>query len=273
MPQLDLDKKHILRILVNFLSNGVKYTNQGGVTLRAKFQEDTSDTGTLQFEVEDTGIGIAEDRQLEMLKPYEQTGALQIRMEGTGLGLAISHSLIELMGGKMSLKSQLGKGSTFCVELPGVHYRKPVASGEGQPVTKACDCGTMSLLLVDDLEMNLRVLAAVCKKFGFKNIVTAHPARAAISYREISACIDKTITKIESEIIKVLQRTPPELYSNIVRNGIWLAGGGSLLRGISQRFSEKVNIGFHVAEDPLKAVARGTCLALKGTDHYPFLIS
>lgn len=105
-----------------------------------------------------------------------------------------------------------------------------------------------------------------------KNIVTAHPAKAAISYKEISACIDKTISKIESEIIKVLQRTPPELYSNIVKNGIWLAGGGSLLRGIARRFSDRVNIDFHVAEDPLKAVARGTCLALKGTDRYPFLM-
>lgn len=105
-----------------------------------------------------------------------------------------------------------------------------------------------------------------------KNLVTAHPATAAITYKEISSCIDKTISKIESEIIKVLQRTPPELYSNIVRNGIWLAGGGSLLRGIAQRFSERVNIDFRVAEDPLKAVARGTCLALKGTDHYPFLM-
>lgn len=104
-----------------------------------------------------------------------------------------------------------------------------------------------------------------------RNMVTAHPAEASISYREIAACIDKTIVKIEGEIIKVLQRTEPELYSNIVRNGIWLAGGGSLLRGIAQRFSEKVNIPFHVAEDPLKAVARGTCLALKGTDRYQFL--
>ena len=180
IPQLDLDKKHLLRILVNFLSNGVKYTNQGGVTLRANFHEDTSDTGTLRFEVEDTGIGIAESRQADMLKPYEQTGALQIRMEGTGLGLAISHSLIELMGGKMSLKSQLGKGSTFIVELPNVHYRKPAASGEGQTIKKACDCGEMSLLLVDDIDMNLRVLAAVCKKFGFKDIVTAHDGVEAL---------------------------------------------------------------------------------------------
>ena len=105
-----------------------------------------------------------------------------------------------------------------------------------------------------------------------RNIVTAHPTQAEITYSEIAGCIDKTIAKIESEIIKVLQRTPPELYSNIVVNGIWLAGGGSLLRGIAKRFSEKVNIPFHVAEDPLKAVARGTCLALKGTDVYPFLM-
>ena len=180
IPQLDLDKKHLLRILVNFLSNGVKYTNQGGVTLRANFHEDTSDTGTLRFEVEDTGIGIAESRQVDMLKPYEQTGALQIRMEGTGLGLAISHSLIELMGGRMSLKSQLGKGSTFIVELPNVHYRKPVASGEGQAVTKVCDCHEMSLLVVDDIDMNLHVLAAVCKKFGFKDIVMAHDGGEAL---------------------------------------------------------------------------------------------
>lgn len=105
-----------------------------------------------------------------------------------------------------------------------------------------------------------------------KNIATAHPTRADISYRDISYCIDKTIAKIEGEIIKVLQRTPPELYSNIVKNGIWLAGGGSLLRGIAQRFTDKVNIQFHVAEDPLKAVARGTCLALKGIGQYPFLM-
>ena len=105
-----------------------------------------------------------------------------------------------------------------------------------------------------------------------KNLVTAHPATAAISYVEISSCIDKTISKIESEIIKVLQRTSPELYSNIVKNGIWLAGGGSLLRGIAKRFSDKINIQFRVAEDPLKAVARGTCLALKATDKYSFLM-
>ena len=105
-----------------------------------------------------------------------------------------------------------------------------------------------------------------------RNMVTGLPLEAAIDYKEIALCIDKTIAKIENEILKVLQRTPPELYSNIVKNGVWLAGGGSLLRGIAKRFAAKVNIDFHVAEDPLKAVARGTCLALKGSDRYPFMM-
>ena len=105
-----------------------------------------------------------------------------------------------------------------------------------------------------------------------KNLATGHPAEAAITYVEVAHCIDKTICKIENEIMKVLQKTPPELYSNIVENGIWLAGGGSLLRGIAERFTEKTNIQFHVADDPLKAVARGTCDALKHTDSYKFLM-
>jgi len=105
-----------------------------------------------------------------------------------------------------------------------------------------------------------------------RNMVTGLPLEAIIDYREIAMCIDKTIAKIENEILKVLQKTPPELYSNIVRNGVWLAGGGSLLRGIAKRFAAKVNIQFHVAEDPLKAVARGTCLALKGSYRYPFMM-
>ena len=105
-----------------------------------------------------------------------------------------------------------------------------------------------------------------------KNIATGHPSEASVTYSEIAHCIDKTICKIENEIMKVLQKTPPELYSNIVETGIWLAGGGSLLRGIAQRFSDKTNIEFHVAEDPLKAVARGTCDALKHTQEYKFLM-
>jgi rod shape-determining protein MreB len=104
------------------------------------------------------------------------------------------------------------------------------------------------------------------------NIMTAHPVEVTISYQEIAHCLDKSVARIESSILHVLEQTPPELYSDIVENGIFLSGGGALLRGIAQRFTEKVNIPFHVAEDPLRAVARGTCIALKDTDHYSFLM-
>ena len=104
------------------------------------------------------------------------------------------------------------------------------------------------------------------------NLMTAHPVDATITYQEIAHCLDKSIAKIESSVLHVLEMTPPELYSDIVENGIYLSGGGALLRGLDKRLTEKVNIPFHVAEDPLRAVARGTCIALKNTSHYSFLM-
>jgi len=104
------------------------------------------------------------------------------------------------------------------------------------------------------------------------NMMTSHPVSVAITHQEIAHCLDRSIAKLELGIMNVLEQTPPELYSDIVENGIFLSGGGSLLRGIAKRFSDKMNIPFHVADDPLRAVARGTCLALKGVDDYPFLM-
>lgn len=104
------------------------------------------------------------------------------------------------------------------------------------------------------------------------NLMTAHPVSITVNHQEIAGCLDKSVSKIEQGIMNVLEQTPPELYSDIVENGIFLSGGGSLLRGIAKRFHEKINIPFHVANDPLRAVARGTCLALKGADSYPFLM-
>jgi rod shape-determining protein MreB len=104
------------------------------------------------------------------------------------------------------------------------------------------------------------------------NIMTAHPVEATITYQEIAHCLDKSISVIETGILHALEQTPPELYADIVENGIFLSGGGALIRGLDKRLSEKVNIPFHVAEDPLRAVARGTCIALKNTDNYSFLM-
>ena len=103
------------------------------------------------------------------------------------------------------------------------------------------------------------------------NLMTAHPVEATITYQEMASCLDKSIMRIEASILHVLEQTPPELYSDIVENGIFLSGGGALLRGLDKRLTEKVNIPFHVAEDPLHAVARGTCIALKHIGNCSFL--
>jgi len=104
------------------------------------------------------------------------------------------------------------------------------------------------------------------------NLMTAMPIEIPISYQEIAHCLDKSISKIETAILSVLEQTPPELYADIVQKGIYLAGGGALLRGLDKRFSDKINIPFHVAEDPLQAIARGTGIALKNIGNFSFLM-
>src|SRR5210317_2126554 len=93
--------------------------------------------------------------------------------------------------------------------------------------------------------------------------MTALPIEIPVSYQEIAHCLDKSISKVETAILGVLEETPPELYADIYRKGIYLAGGGALLKGLSKRLSDKHNIPVHIAEDPLHAVARGTGIALK----------
>ena len=104
------------------------------------------------------------------------------------------------------------------------------------------------------------------------NQMTALPMEVQVSYQEISHCIEKSISKIEAAVLGALEQTPPELYADIVRNGIYLAGGGALLRGLDKRLTDKIGIKFHIAEDPLLAVARGTGVALKNYQRFTFLI-
>jgi rod shape-determining protein MreB len=104
------------------------------------------------------------------------------------------------------------------------------------------------------------------------NQMTALPIEVPVSYQEIAHCLEKSISKIETAILSALEQTPPELYADIVVKGIWLAGGGALLKGLDKRLTDKIGITFHIAEDPLRAVVRGTGIALKNVDNFSFLI-
>lgn len=103
------------------------------------------------------------------------------------------------------------------------------------------------------------------------NKITALPMEVSVSYQEIAHCIDKTISKMEAAVLDALENTQPELYTDIVERGIYLAGGGALLRGLDKRFTDRFGIQFHIAEEPLLAVARGTGVALKNIHRFSFL--
>jgi rod shape-determining protein MreB len=102
--------------------------------------------------------------------------------------------------------------------------------------------------------------------------MTALPVEIPVSHQEIAHCLDKSISKIETAIMAVLEEIPPELYADIYNKGIFLAGGGALLRGLDKRISQKTNIPVTITEDPLHAVARGTGIALKNVDNFQFLL-
>lgn len=104
------------------------------------------------------------------------------------------------------------------------------------------------------------------------NRMSSLPMEVPVTYEEISHCIDKTISRMEAAILAALEETPPELYADIVKNGIYLAGGGALLKGLAKRFTDKMRIEFKIPEDPLHAVAKGTGVALKNINKFSFLI-
>ena len=105
-----------------------------------------------------------------------------------------------------------------------------------------------------------------------RHLLSGIPREVMVSHAEIAQALDKTISKIEAAILNALENTPPELSADILNTGIYMAGGGSLLRGLDKRIEQKTKLKVHVAEDPLRAVARGAGIALKNFDKFPFLI-
>jgi rod shape-determining protein MreB and related proteins len=105
-----------------------------------------------------------------------------------------------------------------------------------------------------------------------RDLMTGIPKEIIVTYSEVAHALDKTISKIEEAILSALEMTPPELSADIYKTGIYLAGGGSMLRGLDKRISQKTKLPVHIAEDPLRAVARGTSIALKNIDKFQFLI-
>ena len=175
------DAKRIGQILINFANNAVKFTEQGEIVLRVLELGRSGGRIRLRFEVEDTGIGIAEDKLQLLFCPFQQLdGSMSRQFEGSGLGLAISKNLAELMNGTVGVSSRPGKGSVFSLELSlpvdSAVSRPEPSSGQLDPTTASvsvpfadgeCLHGR-SILLIEDNKINQEVVQDLLEMFGAK---------------------------------------------------------------------------------------------------------
>ena len=192
LPMLEIDPQRVRQILFNLIGNAAKFTEEGEIRVKASFRNNIGDaTGVFTLSVSDTGCGIAEEDKDKVMNPFVQVGS-QAKIKGTGLGLPICKQLAASMGGQLSFVSQLGKGSTFTLELfdvkkteadkeqPDLFKDEAVRTedttgririgkaGDGRKSVKSCH-----LLIVDDVPLNLSVLKALLKKVGVNDVETA----------------------------------------------------------------------------------------------------
>ena len=167
-PALECDEKRLRQITLNLLGNAVKFTDHGGVTLRIGYQ-----TGYLKLEVEDTGVGIAQDQLEQIFQPFTQLGDVLQKREGAGLGLAITRRIVEAMQGTLEVESSLRQGSCFRVRIPARAVQTenvPHAAAAPPKVVgyrRRQGEGALKILLAEDIADNREVLGAFLKPLGF----------------------------------------------------------------------------------------------------------
>lgn len=229
--------------------------------------------------------GITEVEERAVRDSAEQSGAKEVRMihepmaAAIGIGIDVldpngnmiidigggtSEIAVLALGGIITSKSIKTAGDEFNYDIQE-YMRKKHNILIGEPTSEQIKINVGSA--IEDLENPPEDYEV----FG-RDLLQGIPISVKVNYREIAQALDRSISKIEAAVINALEMTPPELSADIYKTGIYMAGGGSLLRGLDKRISKKTKLKVHVAEDPLKAVARGTAIALKNFDKFPFLI-
>lgn len=203
------DEKRIKQCIINFLTNSIKYTKEGKVTLQVNFVKCAQDMINLHVIVSDTGIGIEEDKMPMLFEPFVRLDRLKNRnVEGTGLGLSITKKLIDRMGGRLSVESVYGKGSVFSFSIPqriisekllGDYKEKSRQIFEAENVRKSFIAPKASILTVDDNRVNITVAKGLLKRLKVQ-------FDSALSGQE---CLDK-IAKKHYDII-LLDHMMPEM--------------------------------------------------------------
>ena len=164
------DQLKISQILINLLGNAIKFTQDGDIWVKVKHKTVNKNLYNLQFEIKDNGIGISQEKQNQMFESFSQ-GSIQINRKygGTGLGLSIVKGLMKILNGKISLESQLGKGTSFFFELPLKHVqpkRKKEIPNESKHIEniKALDLENIKILVVEDNKINQMITKKILTK-------------------------------------------------------------------------------------------------------------
>ena len=230
--------------------------------------------------------GITEVEERAVRDSAEQAGAKEVKMiyepmaAAIGIGLDVlspngnmiidigggtSEVAVLALGGVVTRKSSKTAGDEFNENIIDYMRKKHnIAIGESTAEQVKIHVGA-AIENLDNPPDDYEVLG--------RDLVECIPKSVKVNYQEIAAALDHSISEIESSIISALENTPPESSADIYRNGIYIAGGGALLRGLDKRISKLTKLPVHIADNPLKAVARGTGIALKNFDKYDFLIS
>jgi nitrogen-specific signal transduction histidine kinase/CheY-like chemotaxis protein len=211
---LEGDPGRLRQILINLVGNAVKFTDQGEVTLRVELESGDAERVWLRFGVADTGIGISSEKQTAIFDAFTQAdGSTARRYGGTGLGLSISRRLVELMGGRIWVDSQVGQGSTFRFNV-AFGLCKP--AGISDPASHAC-LANIPVLVVDDNDTNRYVLGEILRKW---NMVVTVADRAAAALEELGQAseqgrpfrvvlADACMPEIDGfELVKRIRRSP-----------------------------------------------------------------
>ena len=168
---ISTDRMKLNQVLINLLSNAIKYTFQGNVTLSVEVVGyTTANKAEILVSVKDTGIGISPENIEAIFKPFVRCEPSQILTSGTGLGLSITQKYLELLGGELTVVSELEKGSNFSFQIPvEVSNVNPELSSEEQPVSKTDNEERKSyrILIVDDNATNRKLLTKFVSRFGF----------------------------------------------------------------------------------------------------------
>ena len=181
------DPLRLEQILINVLANAMKFTPDGGQISLWVVQKDTAPAGYADFEfhIKDNGIGMSEEFQKHIFEQFarERTSTVS-KIQGTGLGMAITKSLVDMMGGGITVKSEQGKGSEFTISL-----RFPIGeakTGQTPPAAKASAFTGKKLLVVEDNELNLEIASTLLKEAGFE-VDTAENGKIAVEKVEAAS--------------------------------------------------------------------------------------